>query len=77
MTQPAIQCSHPGCLEAATHKVAATWQDGRFSELKTFGFACPSHTEAVASDARRRRESHALSPRESVGEIATYPLPKP
>jgi hypothetical protein len=76
MTETVVQCSHPGCRQAATHKVAAIWQDGRFSELKTYGFACPSHAEAVVADARRR-EAYALSPGESVGDVSTYPLPQP
>jgi hypothetical protein len=77
MTETVVQCSHPGCGQAASHKVAATWQGGRFSELKTYGFACPSHAEAVVADARHRRESYAMSSGESVGDVSTYPLPRP
>jgi hypothetical protein len=77
MSETVVRCSHAGCHQPATHKVAAPWRDGRFSELKTYGFACPSHSEAVVADAVRRRESQPVSPGELVGHVSTYPLPRP
>jgi hypothetical protein len=74
MPTTVVKCSLPDCEEAATSKVAAPWSDGRFSELKTFGFACPAHAEAVVSDARGRLRSHRHAADESVGDIDLYPL---
>ena len=69
-----VRCSMPGCQEAATQKIAAPWQNGRFSELKTYGFACPAHADSVLLIAERRPKPRLPTPGESVGGIAAYDL---
>jgi len=67
-----VCCNHPDCDEAATYKVAARWSDGRFSELKTYGFACSDHLGMVFQDAEDRRLDYTLCPGEIIEEIAIY-----
>lgn len=74
MPQTLVNCSHPGCPEPAAWKVASPWEDGRFSELKTYGFACAAHADAVVAIARQRLHARRYPPGEMVGEVATYPL---
>ena len=74
MPETVVKCSMPGCRENATVKVAAPWQGGRFTELKTFGFACQAHAEKFLSDARKRAKPQNLSPDETMGEFTSYPL---
>ena len=74
MPETIVKCSMPTCSENASVKVAAPWQGGRFSELKTYGFACPSHAEKLLSDARNHPAPQNLSVGETVGQFTTYPL---
>jgi hypothetical protein len=72
MPATVVRCSHPGCRELAAYKVAATWSDRRFSELKTYGHACAHHLGPVFRAADERRARYQLAPGESVGEICIY-----
>ncbi|QEH33627.1 hypothetical protein OJF2_21310 [Aquisphaera giovannonii] len=67
-----VTCSHPYCSDAAAYKVASRWSDGTFSELKTFGFACPDHLEDVFREAEERILDYTLCPGEVIEEIAIY-----
>ena len=49
-----VRCSMPDCGEEAVYKIAAPWSDGRFSELKTYGFACTDHLADVLRSAEAR-----------------------
>lgn len=67
-----VRCSAPGCEEQATHKIAAPWSDGRFLELKTYGFACPEHLPDVCREAERRWLDYEPVTGEAVGGIGIY-----
>ena len=69
-----IKCSMPGCKEVAVSKVAAPWSYGNFRELKTYGFACPSHSDSVLAYALNRPKPTHFSPGETVGEIGVYQM---
>ena len=68
----AVRCSEPDCGEPATFKVAAPWSDGRFSELKTYGFACSDHLKDVLRSAEARWLDYEPVPGEIVQEIGIY-----
>ena len=72
MTSTLVRCSRPGCHEPASYKIAALWNDGVFSELKSYGFACSDHLGAVFRAAEDRRSEYLPSPGETVEEIAIY-----
>jgi len=72
MAKLVVRCSHEHCREQAAYKVAARWSDGRVSELKTYGFSCSDHLEAVFRASERRRLDYTLAPGESIEEIAIY-----
>src|SRR4051794_4776362 len=72
MYRSEVPCSHPVCSEPASYKVAARWSDGRFAELKTYGFACSDHLAEVFQDAEDRRLDYTLCPGEVIEEIAIY-----
>lgn len=67
-----VTCSHPGCQEPASYKIAAPWSDGSFSELKTYGHACYVHLGPVFRDAEARRTGYHPSPDETIEEIGIY-----
>jgi hypothetical protein len=69
-----VKCSVPDCCKDAEYKIAAPWKGGRFSELKTYGYACAEHAEAVVASARQRSKVRHFSPEESVGEIAAHEI---
>jgi hypothetical protein len=70
--QGTVTCSAPGCAEEATYKIAAPWSDGRFHELKTFGFACADHLGEVFRAAEARRRAYTPSQGETIEEIGLY-----
>ncbi len=72
MSITVVCCSLEGCHELATYKIAAQWSDGRFSELKSYGFACSDHLGPVFRVAEERRKDHATGPGEALEEIAIY-----
>lgn len=67
-----VRCSMPDCREPATYKIAATWSDGAFSELKTYGHACADHLGPVFREAEDRHESYRPAPGETIEEIGIY-----
>jgi hypothetical protein len=67
-----VNCTHPYCSDLATYKVAARWSDGRFAELKTYGFACSDHLGEVFQEAENRRLDYTLCPGEVTEEMAIY-----
>jgi hypothetical protein len=69
-----VRCTNPGCHAAASSKIAAPWKYGVFSELKTFGYTCADHSEAVIKYAEKRPKPSHFSPDEWVGEIGLYDL---
>ena len=69
-----VNCTHPYCSDLATYKVAARWSDGRFAELKTYGFACSDHLGEVFQEAENRRLDYTLCPGEVIEEMAIYSL---
>lgn len=72
MSITVVRCDLLGCSAPAAYKIAAQWSDGRFSELKTYGFACSDHLGAVFRDAEQRREEAGTSPGETLEELAIY-----
>jgi hypothetical protein len=72
MDKTIVRCDSPECGEPATHKIAATWRDGRFAELKTYGFACPAHVAEVCRQTEIRWLDYEPVPGEKVGGIAIY-----
>jgi hypothetical protein len=72
MSSKSVRCDIEGCAEAAVYKIAAPWSDGIFTELKTFGFACPDHIGAVFRGSEDRRKHYVPRPGENVGEIGIY-----
>ena len=89
MSTTLVRCSMPDCAEPAAYKIAATWGDGRFTELKTYGHACADHLGtvfraagerrgALAAEGRRgavgvRLAPHAAPGRARVGGVAAEP----
>jgi len=71
-----VRCSNPGCHTLASSKIAAPWKGGSFSELKTYGYCCHDHSDALISYAQRRPKPEHFAPGEWVGEIAVYDLPR-
>lgn len=69
-----VRCSHSGCRSEASRKIAAPWKDGSFSELKTYGYACPDHSDAVLGYAQKRPKPGYFSPGETIGAIGVYEL---
>lgn len=69
-----VRCSHPNCLGPAIYKVAAPWSDGRFSELKTYGFACVDHLADVLRSAEARWLDYEPVREETVQDIGVYRL---
>lgn len=74
MPMTVVRCSMPDCLGEATSKIAAPWRGGHFSEPKTYAYACPDHAERAMDYAERRPKPAHLSPGESVGDLAAYPI---
>ncbi len=72
MPKTVVGCSHAGCREPASYKIAAPWSDGRFSELKNFGHACADHLGTIFRDAEDRRQEYTPSAGETVEEIGIY-----
>jgi len=54
------------------YKIGAPWTDGRFWELKTYGFACAEHLREVLRSAEIRWLSYEPVPGESVHDIGIY-----
>jgi hypothetical protein len=71
-TDRVVRCSAPDCPEPATHKIAAPWSDGRFTELKTYGFACLDHVRDILRRAETRWLDYEPVPGEKVYEIGIY-----
>jgi hypothetical protein len=67
-----VSCSEPGCEEAAIYKIAAPWSDGRFKELKTYGFACAEHLQEVLRSAETRWLDYEPVKGESVHDVGVY-----
>jgi hypothetical protein len=67
-----VRCSEPGCEEHAVYKIAAPWSDGRFNELKTYGFACSDHVRDVLRSAEARWLDYEPVTGEVVQEIGIY-----
>ena len=74
MATTVVTCSIPDCEQPATSKVAAPWSYGSFRELKTFGYSCPIHTEAVLDHAERRPKPRQLDEGETLGKIDPFEL---
>jgi hypothetical protein len=67
-----VLCSEPDCEEPAVYKIAAPWSDGRFKELKTYGFACPHHLKDVLRSAEARWLDYEPVKGEVVQDIGIY-----
>jgi hypothetical protein len=67
-----VRCSEPDCSEPACYKIAAPWTDGRFNELKTYGFACAAHLPDVLRSAEVRWLDYEPVRGEAVHPIAIY-----
>jgi hypothetical protein len=67
-----VRCSLPNCSEPAAYKIAAQWSNGRFTELKSYGFACSDHLGPVFRQAEARREDYEPAPGEKLEEIGIY-----
>ena len=72
MDKTIVRCEIPDCGRPASHKIAASWRDGRFAELKTYGFACADHVAEVCHKAEVRWLDYEPVPGEKVGGIAIY-----
>lgn len=71
-TTTIVCCSHEGCREPATYKIAALWSDGSFSELKTYGHACSEHIGTVFREASQRRRVYHQAPGETLEDIGIF-----
>jgi hypothetical protein len=69
---PVVLCSMPDCEEPATFKIASPWSDGRYSELKTYGFACFDHLGEILHDAEARWLDYEPVKGETVEDIGIY-----
>ena len=69
-----VKCSVPNCQSRAESKIAAPWKGGRFTELKTYGYACAEHSGDVIEYARKRPKPLHLPTEESLGALGTYAL---
>lgn len=67
-----VLCSEPCCEAPAVYKIAAPWSDGRFSELKTYGFACVDHLRDVLRSAETRWLDYEPVKGEVVQDIGIY-----
>lgn len=67
-----VRCSEPGCQEPARYKIASPWTDGRYQELKTYGFACAEHLPDVLRSAEVRWLDYEPVRGEAVHPIAIY-----
>ena len=67
-----VRCSSHSCEEPAVYKIAAPWSDGRFSELKTYGFACVDHLKDVLRSAEARWLDYEPVKGEVVQDIGIY-----
>lgn len=67
-------CTHEDCEATALYKLAAEWSDGRFRELKTYGFACELHLDTLLEQARAKRARLVCSEGESVHSVGVYSL---
>lgn len=72
MSTTTVGCSLSGCKEHAAYKIAAHWSDGKFSELKSYGFACSDHLRAVYTDAEQRFLAYRPTPGETLAELGIY-----
>ena len=72
MDKTSVRCEIANCGEPATHKIAAPWNDARFSELKTYGFACPEHVEEICHKAEVRWLDYEPVAGERVGAVSIY-----
>jgi hypothetical protein len=70
--QRVVLCSGPDCEHPAVYKIAAPWSDGRFSELKTYGFACVDHLRDVLRSAEARWLDYEPVKGEVVQDIGIY-----
>lgn len=70
--ETAVRCSVEGCNEPATYKIAAPWADGRFSELKSYGFACADHVEEVFRDAEARWLEYEPVRGETIHDVGIF-----
>lgn len=71
---PIVHCDAPDCETPAEYKIAAPWSDreGRFWELKTYGFACRKHLRDVLRSAEARWLDYEPVPGEVVDYIGVY-----
>jgi hypothetical protein len=67
-----VRCFEAECQEPATYKIAAPWSDGRFWELKTYGFACAAHLKDVLRSAEARWLAYEPVRGEIVQDICIY-----
>jgi hypothetical protein len=67
-----VRCSWHDCEEPAVYKIAAPWSDGRFSELKTYGFACADHLKDVLGSAEARWLDYEPVKGEIVQDVGIY-----
>jgi hypothetical protein len=67
-----VRCFGHDCEEPAVYKIAAPWSDGRFSELKTYGFACADHLKDVLRSAEARWLDYEPVKGEVVQDIGIY-----
>jgi hypothetical protein len=72
MPKTVVKCSSPGCGEPATAKIAAPWEYGRFTELKTYAYSCPGHTDAMVEFAEKRPKPPRLEAGEMLGKVRSY-----
>jgi hypothetical protein len=72
MSKQNVQCSASGCGQPAAYKIAASWNDGTFAELKTYGHSCPWHLGEVFRAAEARRASYRPADGETIDELGIY-----
>ena len=72
MGKTIVVCNVPSCGEPATHKVAAQWNDERFKDLKTYGFACADHVGDICDAAEIRWLKFEPVSGEFLGQIGIY-----
>ncbi len=73
MPSKTVHCSDSNCAEAAIYKIRrGPGNDGVFTELKTFGFACADHLGPIFRGAEGRRKHYEAHAGEAVGDIGIY-----
>lgn len=74
MSSYPVMCYSNGCPNGAAFKIAARWNDGITTELKTYYLACPACLASLFASAAVKRVACRLAPGETLDEPGVYEL---